>query len=259
MQSWIAQGLAEPAVPPGWRRPLGVTAVLAGAGLVALGIAVAGTSAPSAVDDALLTAAGGDDPELWTTALGVDYFGEPLGVTVLASILVVICLALRRWRLAVLTVVAQGAIWSASTFVKPVVDRTIHGDHLAYPSGHTAGMTAFALVVGLILVGALHVRRAVAPIVLVGVTVIGGLAAAWAQTILVAHYATDTVGGFLLTFAIVPPLGVVIDHVTDRSLTATRPEPDASDEPVRGPAPQPGPAASSTCQGTCRCGPSGDR
>jgi undecaprenyl-diphosphatase len=259
MQLWVAQGLAAPAVPPGWRRPLGVTAVVAAVGLVALGIAVEGASAPSAVDDALLTAAGGDEPELWTKALGVDYLGEPLGVTVIATVLVAICLALRRWRLAVLTVVAQGAIWGASTFVKPVVNRTIHGDHLAYPSGHTAGMTAFALVVGLVLVSVLYLRRAVASIVLVGVTVVGGLAAAWAQTILVAHYATDTLGGFLLTLALVPPLGMVIDHGTDRLLPTTHPEPAApADERTRGPASQPGPTASPTCGGTPRSSPSGD-
>jgi undecaprenyl-diphosphatase len=216
MQLRVAQGLAEPAVPPGWRRPLGVTAVVAAVGLVALGIAVAGTSVPSAADDALLTAAGDDDPELWTKALAIDHLGEPLGVAVIATVLVALCLALGRWRLAVLTLVAEGAIWGASALVKPLVDRTIHGDHLAYPSGHTAGMTAFALVVGLMIVSVLRVRRAVASTVIVGVTVVSGLAAAWAQTILVAHYATDTVGGFLLALALVPPLGMIIDWTADR-------------------------------------------
>jgi undecaprenyl-diphosphatase len=185
---------------------------------VALGIAVAGTSSASFVDDVLLAAAGGPSPTLWTKALPIDFLGEPLGVVLMTTSVVAICLVLRRWRLAVLTPMAQGAIWGCVILVKPVFDRTIHGEHLAYPSGHTAGTAAFALVTGLLLAGVLRLRRAAALAVILGAAVAGGSVAAWAQTVLVAHYATDTLGGLCLTLAVVPPLALLVDHVSDRLL-----------------------------------------
>lgn len=236
----IHRGLCEPAVPRGTAVVLTAVATVAALAVVALGIAVAGTSSASSVDDALLAAAGGPSPTLWTKALPIDFLGEPLGVLLMTTALVAICLVLRRWRLAVLTPMAQGAIWGAVTLVKPIFDRTIHGEHLAYPSGHTAGTAAFALVTGLLLAGILRLRRAAALAVILGVTFVCGSIAAWAQTVLVAHYATDTLGGLCLTLAVVPLLALVVDHVTDRLLTRFSAHVDA---PVHGPGSVDGSAA----------------
>ena len=181
--------------------------------MVALGLAVAGTSSASAVDSALLTAAGGWSPQLWPAALPIDFLGEPLGVVMTAAVVVAACLVAGRWRLAVVAVVAQGAIWGVIALVKPLVDRTIHGGHLAYPSGHTAGTAAFALVIGLLIVSVLRLQRLAALLVMFSVTAAGGLVAAWAQTVLGAHYATDTLGGLCLTLAVVPPLALLVDHL----------------------------------------------
>lgn len=218
-------GPDRPAVPPGTRRTLLTVAACAALVVVALGILVARTSSPFAVDDALLDAAGGWTPRLWTIALPIDLLGEPLGVVAVAAALVVACLVAGHRRLAVLAVAAQGVIWAATELVKPVVDRTIHGANLAYPSGHTAGTTAFALVVGLLVVGTVRLRRAVALLVVFGTALLGGFVAAWAQVVLGSHYATDTVGGFALALALVPTLALLVDEVADRLLRAPASDP----------------------------------
>lgn len=216
-----ARGLQAPAVPAGIGRALLGVAAVALLCLLALGVAVAGTSTPFPVDDALLDAAGGWTPGLWPTALPIDFLGEPLGVVLAATVVAGVCIALHRGRLALLTVLAQGAIWATIALVKPVFDRTIHGAHFAYPSGHTAGATAFALVIGLLVVGRRRLGRLAGLLVVYGVALAVGLVAAWAQTVLGAHYATDTFGGFCLALAVVPPLALLLDRLLDRLAAAS--------------------------------------
>ena len=214
----VARGLRAPAMPPRTGGFLGAISAAAALGLVTLGLAVAGTRSPAPVDEALRDAAGDGSPQLYETALAVDFLGEPLGVVLVATLLSAACLVLGRWRLAVLAVAGQGLMWVASSAVKPLFDRTIHGAHLSYPSGHTAGATAFALVVGFLVVGVLRPGRTAGIVAVLGVSLVCGLAAAWAQTVLAAHYATDTLGGFCLAVAVVPPLAVIVDRVADRLL-----------------------------------------
>lgn len=232
------RGLRAPAVPAGSARILLAVAALATLTVVGIGAVVAGTSSASPLDDALLAAAGGWSPQIWPKALPIDFLGEPTGVLMVASTLIVACLALRRWRLAVLTVAAQGLIWGAVELVKRLVDRTIHGEHLAYPSGHTAGTAAFALVVGLLLASVLQLGRS-ALLVVLGVTLAGGAVAAWAQTVLGAHYATDTVGGLCLTLALVPPLALAIDLLGGRFLHCGQVADAGRDTPDRATADRP--------------------
>jgi membrane-associated phospholipid phosphatase len=211
----VPRCLRRPAVPTGLSHVLCAVAAVAALCLGAIGITVGNTSSPTAVDEALLTAVDSRSPQLWDTALSIDFFGEPLGVMVIATVLVAICLVMGRWRLAALVVAAQGAVWAISTVLKPVFDRTIHGAHLSYPSGHTAGAAALALVVGLIVASAVQLNRVGQLLVTLGVTVLIALVAAWAQIFLDAHYATDTFGGLCLTLAVVPPLAILVDRTAD--------------------------------------------
>lgn len=204
----VAAGLARPAVPPGLRAPLTAVATGGCVSSTAVGLTISGSAEPLPADDALLAAAGGPIPDLQRIARFVDFLGEPAGVLLLGGILVAICLLTARWRLAALTVLGQGAAAVTSAAAKPLVGREIHGEFLAYPSGHTAGATAFALVVGLLLV---RRGRAADLLVVLGVTAAAGLVAGWAQTVLVAHYATDALGGFLLALGIVPLLALLVD------------------------------------------------
>ena len=72
-----------------------------------------------------------------------------------------------------LVVAAQAAIWTTDELVKPIFDRTIHGEHFAYPSGHTAGATAFALVIGLMVAELIGLGRAGRLLVVLGITAVG--------------------------------------------------------------------------------------
>ncbi len=78
---------------------------------------------------------------------------------------------------------------AAGTIVlKPLVERTIHGDNLAFPSGHTAFATAVGLLLGLLWIGLFRPRPAVGGAVLAGLTLVAGFVMALNQIILDAHY-----------------------------------------------------------------------
>ena len=110
----------------------------------------------------------------------------------------------------------------ATNLIKPVVDRTIHGGFLAYPSGHTAGATAFAIVAGLLLVSILQLGRWGGLLVVTAIAAAVGGVAAWAQIVLVAHYPTDAVGGFLMAAALVRAAAMLIDLLADRIVAVSR-------------------------------------
>lgn len=110
-----------------------------------------------------------------------------LAATVLATI------AYRHGQpgIAVLAVAAPLLTALATVALKALADRT-YDDHLAYPSGHAA------LVTALVLVGALLVRRRWWPLA-------GAIVAGVAVALVVRdyHYATDTVGGVALAVTVV--------------------------------------------------------
>ena len=62
-----------------------------------------------------------------------DAAGEPKGAISLIAVISLMCVALGRWRLALLTVAGQGLIGSMTNLVKPLFDRTIHGPFLSFP------------------------------------------------------------------------------------------------------------------------------
>jgi membrane-associated phospholipid phosphatase len=198
------------------RTPLLLAALACGVALVVVGTTVAGSATPGPWDAwaraALLLL-----PDARDAALLIDGAGEPVGAVVLCGLLAVACLALRCGRLAVLAVVSQGVVGAASTLLKPVFGRTIHDGYLSYPSGHTAGATALAIVAALLVIALLRSGRALAlAFVFVAVTVVGAVAGA-AQIWLYSHYATDTVGGFCLAAALVIPMAWVLDQVAERA------------------------------------------
>ncbi|MPY82666.1 MAG: phosphatase PAP2 family protein [Actinophytocola sp.] len=197
------------------RRPFFVLGVLALLGFGVLALRYAGTGTPGRVDRWTLDAMGGTiftPSPARTVALVIDRAGEPDGAVALVGVLVVACLLARRWRLAVLALAGPGLAVLASTALKPLVGRTVATGELAFPSGHTAFLTAVALVAGLLIVAALRLGRDIGLLVVLGSVAVAGAAMSWAQTVLFSHYPTDTLGGFLLALAVVPSLARVIDR-----------------------------------------------
>ena len=182
-----------------------------------IGALVGGTSSALPVDGRL------DADARWISgstlsALVIDAGGEPRGAIVLIVAIAGLCSIVGRWRLAVLTIIGQALVGGAATVAKPLFDRTIHEVYLSYPSGHAAGATAFGLVLGLLAVDVLGMRRGPATVVVIGSGIGIGLVAAWAQTVLLAHYATDTVGGLAMSLAVIPVAARGIDVAFDRLL-----------------------------------------
>lgn len=202
----------SPALSPRLRGPLGTLGGLSSVLVIVLGAVYYRSDSPGTFDTWLPRATG----TARNTALVIDFGAEPVGAAVLVTILATICLLVRRQRLAVLVVLGGGATVAATTLLKPVIGRTIHGEFLSYPSGHTALATALGLVTGLLIADLLDAGPAGGMLLILAPATLAGAAMAWSQIALVAHYPTDTLGGFATALAIVPATASLIDLAADR-------------------------------------------
>ncbi|MFF7788144.1 phosphatase PAP2 family protein [Streptomyces sp. NPDC007991] len=210
--------LRKPAVLPCVLRVwLGVIAALAAVVVVVLGVLYAGHSEPGRVDRWVVRPTADSVGPPWRyLALATDFLGEPGGAAALVVALVTACLLLRRPRAAVLVVAGAGVSVATATSLKHVVGRTIHGDgNLSYPSGHTAFLTALALVVALFATGRLGLRGTAGTSLVLAAALLAGAAMGWAQVALGAHYPTDVLGGWCTALAVVPATAWLVDRVAD--------------------------------------------
>ncbi|MFF2024963.1 phosphatase PAP2 family protein [Streptomyces sp. NPDC058171] len=202
-------------LPPALRGWLGPIAALAALVVVVLGVRYSGRSGPGTVDAWIRSTVDGGRPPWRRVALAVDFLAEPAGAAALVVAAVTGCLLWRRRRAAVLVVVGTGLSVVTTTLLKPLVGRTIHDGHLSYPSGHTAFLTAFALVVALLAAGRLGLGRAAGTLLVVSSALLAGAAMGWAQVALGAHYPTDTLGGWCTALAVVPTTAWLLDRWAD--------------------------------------------
>lgn len=149
--------------------------------------------------------------------------GSPGMLTVLTILLVVVLLGLRRDRavwLAALTPPVASVI--TEWCLKPLVERT-RGGTLSYPSGHTTGVFAIALVILLLALGPSFGRWLLAARVAASV---GALVAATAVAVATVaagrHYVTDTIGGVGVAITTVITTGLLIDAVADKRASTAR-------------------------------------
>ncbi|MEV6620132.1 phosphatase PAP2 family protein [Amycolatopsis sp. NPDC051106] len=207
---------APAAVPAALRAPLAMTAALATAVLVALGILHFHDSGLTGIDAAVLPSIDGVRPPWRYVALVIDFGGEPVGATILVAVLALVCFLAQRIRAAVLTVLGVAVTVAVTTSLKPIIGRTIHGEFLSYPSGHTALATALAVVIALLVADRLGLGRAPAVVLVLGLALVAGVAMGWAEVALGAHYPTDAVGGFCAALAAVPATAWVVDRAAER-------------------------------------------
>ncbi|MFI0962742.1 phosphatase PAP2 family protein [Streptomyces sp. NPDC021080] len=238
MGSWRRAQAA--AVPPALRTFLGLVAALAALVVLVLGILYAGDSTPDALD-ARLGAEAYDVGQSWrNVALALDFLGEPAGSVALVTALVTGCLLLRRPRTAVLLVAGTATSVGTATLLKSLVGRTIHGDNLSYPSGHTAFATTLALVVALTAAGRPGLGRPAGTSLVLASAVSAGTAMGWAEVALSAHYPTDALGGWCTALAVTPATAWLVDKAADRvtARTAGRraggPDDDRPSDPTAG-------------------------
>ena len=201
---------------------LGLVAGLAALVVVVLGVRYADDSRPGRVDARIGEAVYGVGPPWRYVAQALDFLGEPVGAAVLVVVTVTGCLLLRRPRAAVLVVVGVGVAVGMTRFLKHLVGRTINGGHLSYPSGHTAFLTGFALVVALLVTGRLGLGGTAGASLVLAAALVAGVAMGWAQVALGAHYPTDALGGWCTALAVVPATAWLVDRTADRLAGAGR-------------------------------------
>ena len=145
----------------------------------------------------------------------------------LVGVLTVVLGARRMWRAAALAMLGPGLALLVTEVGKPVVGRSLDG-MLAFPSGHTTGVTSVVAMIAVLRISrARHVRRA-AVLGLLAVT----LAAAAIGLLMVTlrfHYATDVIAGYCVGVAVPLAVALAIDGMPRQN----RREADGSPDPRR--------------------------
>ena len=204
---------AHAALPPALRAWLGLVAALAALVVVVLGFRYADHHQPGTADAWIQSAVVGVRPGWQSIALDLDSMGEPVGAVTLVVAVILGCLLLRRPRAAVLTAAGTGLAVGTTSLLKHVVGRTINGENLSYPSGHTAFATALALAVALL--AAERLGRLAGTLLVLAAALMAGAAMGWAQVALDAHYPTDVFGGWCTALAVVPATAWLVDRTAD--------------------------------------------
>ncbi|MFI6436622.1 phosphatase PAP2 family protein [Streptomyces sp. NPDC050759] len=218
-------GRPAPAVlPPSLRARLGLIAALAALVVVVIAVMYAGHSQPGRVDRWLIKPTEDSVRPPWRyVALALDSLGEPAGSAMVVAAAVTGCLLLRRPRAAVLMAAGAGFAVGTATLLKHLVGRTIHGaDNLSYPSGHTAFLTALAIVAALLATDRLRLGRTAGTSLVLAAALVAGAAMGWAEVALGAHYPTDALGGWCTALAVVPATAWLTDRIADRLADARR-------------------------------------
>lgn len=147
--------------------------------------------------------------------------GSPGPITFFTALLCYCCIAVRRFRGAILLAVAVIVASGLTEFVlKPVIHRTYGGD-LAFPSGHSTAIFSLAACVVILLADP---PRTLLPVSLR--LVLSCCAAALACSVglgLVAagdHYFTDTVGGAAVGVGVAVATAVILDQIVGRQKAA---------------------------------------
>jgi membrane-associated phospholipid phosphatase len=139
--------------------------------------------------------------------------GDPVPGAQIAGALLLLCLAARRWRGALLVAVAVPvAAGLTEVLLKPLIHRTLSG-HLELPSGHTTSAFTLASCCAVLLARPLRLRLPAA--VRTAAALIAFLLAASvavAVVVLRFHYFTDTVAGAAVGIGTVLATALVLDR-----------------------------------------------
>jgi membrane-associated phospholipid phosphatase len=133
------------------------------------------------------------------------------------ALLALTCLVTRRYRGALLVVIAAPVAGAVTEYVlKPLIDRRVYG-YLVFPSGHLTAVSTMAVVLIVLLTGPGRWPLP-APLrwLLVAIALVAVPAAAVSVVIDHYHYFTDTVGGTAVGTATVLATALAVDGVSAR-------------------------------------------
>jgi membrane-associated phospholipid phosphatase len=137
--------------------------------------------------------------------------GDTVPVGVLTAVLCYCCLALRRYRGAIMLAVGVPVAAGVTELLKHAVHR-IYIDFLSFPSGHTTAVFAVITCVAVLLIdppasrapASMRIVLAVASVAFGGAVALGLVAARF-------HYFTDTIGGAAVGIGVVLALALALD------------------------------------------------
>jgi membrane-associated phospholipid phosphatase len=199
------------------RSQVGLTIGVAAAGVTVLGYHYAGDVRAGRIDTAVDSRLRAHLRDHLLTLHRLVTLGDPTSVVLVCAALVGLFLLMRRPRLALLAAVGPAVAAALAEFVlKPLIGRRMD-DALSFPSGHTTGVVAIAVVVAVAMLGPQHPRWPVVARWAVCVAALAG--AALVATALVGagyHYATDTLGGLCVAVGAVLSVGMLIDLLAER-------------------------------------------
>jgi membrane-associated phospholipid phosphatase len=165
--------------------------------VIALGLWVAGDRQPNALDGDLLRWTSGTFAHEGALLHLFVLPTEPYVLLSLIALMVLVCVAQRRWDGVILCLAGTALPVAINTWVlKPLFDRPLK-DYLAYPSGHTVSLVATLTV--LVVLARPGAARAVTAAVAAVVTVMAGIGLVGSGY----HYPVDVVGGACFAIAAV--------------------------------------------------------
>ncbi|WP_165485987.1 phosphatase PAP2 family protein [Frankia sp. Cppng1_Ct_nod] len=144
--------------------------------------------------------------------------GNPTNVALASAALAGLCLLMGARRAALLSLVGPPLAGALTEWVlKPLVDRR-HLGGLAFPSGHTTGACAVAVVLVLLLLPGGALRNLAAPVrvLLWYAAAVFSAGVGLGVVVLRYHYATDVVGGAAVAVTVILAFAWTLDRLAHR-------------------------------------------
>jgi len=187
--------------------------------LVACGITVGVLSAlfyhgrtPDALDRAVFRV-------VWPHRTGLDPLaavGDTVPMAVLTVVLCYCCLALRRYRGAIMVAVAVPMASGITELLKHLIHR-VYIDFLSFPSGHTTAAFALITCVAVLLIDPPATKAPASMRIVLGLLATGfGIAVALGLVAAKFHYVTDTIGGAAVAIGVTLAIALALDVAAAR-------------------------------------------
>jgi undecaprenyl-diphosphatase len=169
-------------------------------------------SSPDALDKAVLN-------WVWPHRIGLDpltALGDTVPMGLLTAVLCYCCIALRRYRGAILAALAVLVASAITELLKHVIHR-IYIDFLSFPSGHTTATFALITCIAVLLIDPPATKAPASMRIVLAVVATGcGVTVALALVAAKFHYFTDTIGGAAVGIGVTLALALALDLAASR-------------------------------------------
>ena len=190
-------------------------------------------STPDALDKAVFRS-------VWPHRAGLDpliVVGDTVPMTLLTAVLCYCCLALRRYRGAIMAAVAVPLASGITELLKHLIHR-IYASFLSFPSGHTTATFALITCIAVLLIDPPATRAPASMRIVLALLSLGfGVMVALGLVAIRFHYFTDTIAGAAVGIGVTLAIALALDLVMARrrrgqAVAAVPARPGRSPEPV---------------------------